>query len=918
MNTHHFCRDDDYWARKTAYFLDAWRDHPILGAFASEARDCFGLSRSIDLGIAKEAAVIAEGRSPLEASPDRGTSASSAPNKIVFTHPTGAEPPLVVRLQQAVDPKQTASTIAGIVRRDCAGLSAEGKLNYLVHVLRNALERENAAGLGGCWHRLPADMAMPDHSVWERGALVSALASCIELSGQARSASLVVFSITPVQDFIVRARKLRDYWTGSLILSWLSFEGIQSVMRDLGPDHILYPSLLGQPLVERALTLGFERPWFPDFEERMNDGVATFPNKFVFLSPKGQEEVIAARIRGAVETAWAGLSDGVLQTIHHLLGEDAYVAEVFQRQLSSYWDFHWSACPLQAVSGMSGFQALLHEDVWKKPVAYCDATLSVADPARDDVSRGILYGVTHSLIQSRLAAGKTYRTNRRPDEPGIKCRLHSDLEILHFGWKNGDDRNPRGKDDPFWRRFKEKWPAKPDFKSAERLSSLGAVKRIAYNAVEKDHPLRLFFKAADMFPSTTEIALSDWFYYHRSALTEFAGREGWPLAKLKRKIAQLIHWEDAEDDKEFPEIEELDQSDASRLLDLMRRLRKKRTIQAEDKYFAVLAMDGDSMGKLINGETVAATWRSVLNPEARFAESASAVNPDQTRLISPAVHAAISESLGDFSLFTVPRVIKRCGGRLIYAGGDDVCAVAPVSRAIEAARRLAGAYSWGFAELPADENDLPKALQGECDAPPTRLAVHLGSGERISISAAILIAHHKRPLSGVMTQAAELLKNGAKKQAGRNALAVRVDRRSGGARDFVCRWDEKAPPQLFFHEADNAGLVLDQFLRTAQALGTERGRSLSRSLMYRLAQMKDGIEAIIEHHPEQLHRFVAALIEKTGLAKHEEAERLSADVSTLLARRSHNGLALDTDGLLVAAFVGKRIVPEPDKGGDTP
>ena len=61
---------------------------------------------------------------------------------------------------------------------------------------------------------------------------------------------MVVFSITPVQDFIGKARKLRDYWTGSVILSYLAFVGIARVMQDLGPDHVLYPSLHNQSLVD--------------------------------------------------------------------------------------------------------------------------------------------------------------------------------------------------------------------------------------------------------------------------------------------------------------------------------------------------------------------------------------------------------------------------------------------------------------------------------------------------------------------------------------------------------------------------------------------------------------------------------------------------------------------------------------------
>ena len=92
------------------------------------------------------------------------------------------------------------------------------------------------------------------------------------------------------------------------------------------------------------------------------------------------------------------------------------------------------------------------------------------------------------------------------------------------------------------------------------------------------------------------------------------------------------------------------------------------------------------MGKLVNGETLGATWKSVLAPELQKRLEGD-FDPKhknlwekfftKQRLVAPSTHAAISEALGDFSLHTVPAIINKYDGQLIYAGGDDVCAIMP-------------------------------------------------------------------------------------------------------------------------------------------------------------------------------------------------------------------------------------------------
>jgi CRISPR-associated protein Cmr2 len=62
--------------------------------------------------------------------------------------------------------------------------------------------------------------------------------------------------------------------------------------------------------------------------------------------------------------------------------------------------------------------------------------------------------------------------------------------------------------------------------------------------------------------------------------------------------------------------------------------------------------------------------------------------------MGPSTHAFVSRVLATFSHTIVPWVVEcEYHGRVIYAGGDDVLAIAPASEALDIAARLAQLYS---------------------------------------------------------------------------------------------------------------------------------------------------------------------------------------------------------------------------------
>lgn len=866
-----------------------------------------------------------------DASQDGSVDFSAQP---VLTHPTAERADLTISLGNglpsisAISAKIQELMSADIDRLcdqfpgDPQGLSP-ARFHYVHHVLRERLRKENVGGLGGLWDRLPADTRIPDHSIWQHCGLVSALYSCFAAPGSGQ-ASLMVVSLTPVQGFIEKTRKLRDLWVGSMILSWLAFEGIRTVIYRLGSDHVLYPSLIGQPLVDDLLrrTCLFSALEGGADGSRARDA-ATFPNKFVCLVPQGSEHDIAGAIQSRIGDAWSSLGQQTLLAIEKAAGTsgDRYIQKQFHRQMDGYWTFRWSASPLLDETHKDQIKTLLPADVWEQPIDFVNSSKKLPYSAG---GKGAFYSVTHAIAQTFLAAGKQRQLHPGPAEDGIKCQLHGDMEALRFEWKAGEDQNPRPGQDPFWVAFKKGWNVPADFRATERLCSVATVKRIAGQVIRKNgdgHPLETFFRKADTFPSTTEMAFSDWLDTVRKAepvLVDSLKK----LSSWRNTLSQYIH------DTDESEMDGPDRRERLKITSEERRIckqivqsmeRRKAMWTDADRYYAILLMDGDRMGKLVAGETMPATWRTIIHPGLIKRLEDGTFNPayrqfwlprlDHKRMISPSVHAAISEALGDFSLYTVPRIIQQCRGRLIYAGGDDVCAILPISTAIYAARDIARLYRADYVAYRDDRNS-GEPVSGTWVPEACRIGLHMGRGEGISISGSVLICHHKRPLSSAMAAARTLLKAGAKKEGGRNAIAVQVDKRSGGPRGLIRGWDEQPMPELMKKPPkgiDPCQTIMDHFLSFAEDFGANSQLSMSSSLIYRMEDFRDGLTTLARQKPAGLPDFLSTLIVRSdrSLKNNKEGlQRLAWRAAALLL--SQDG-KLQTETLVVARFIGPQL-----------
>lgn len=892
--------DKEYWNRKLAAYMHDPLDR-VLTMQGHEERvavflEKYGLTAPNE-AFWKKADLIAAGfeRGPL---PSYSTDAKKNGavdfiRRPIITHPTSEESKLDIKLPDfdSFDGDNFFREFIDFISKDENVYSDKFKNNesdfaiarflYNHLVLRFRLAHENVCGLGAFWHRVPADSRFPDHSIWQHKALCSALHSSIELAdGNADNIGIMVFSITPVQAFIAKARKLRDSWTASVLLSWLAFEGIKWIMENLGPDHVIYPSLIDQPLVNEYLV----KYWAVSDDCFLNPpkDIASFPNKFLFLVPMNLAETIAEAITSHIFLSWKDLYEKVCEKTIFLSGDflsddkmKAHLRGMFERQNANFWDFQWAASYLVKHEDKKEIESLLPESTYGYPFKFIDLFKKMIEDKEDYDRSGIgsLYSVSHTLAQSALAASKNKKHAKRNPENGEKCHLCGEFEILHHIEHNGGraseySSNARA----FWNNLIKRWDGEGkndigfNLKENEKLCSICLVKRMISETIRdnKSHILYSVLKDS-AFPSTTEIALRS--YFEREQIEE----------TTRKKKAQEVH-ENADDKTDN-----------------------------RDRYYAILLMDGDRMGKLVNGETLGSTWESVIHPQiverlknpqfdSKYREAWQGLFTSRSkRLVTPAIHAAISESLGDFSLYGVHRIVEKHMGRLIYAGGDDVCAVLPVESAVQAADEIQKYYRSGFRLVKRE--GIPEEINGAFLPSTGKLSINLGKGEGISISGGILICHHKESLSKMIAEAQHLLKYKAKDEGGRNACAIQLRKRSGGSRFFIRSWsDEQA---------------WKSFSEIGASISSEDKLRISNSLVHRLEKLRPGVQSILNHNsPEKkimFQKIVAMQLDKSSVGKQSDKEVLAEKIANIVIYEDQDGnMEYKPEGLIVAAFLSQR------------
>ena len=675
---------------------------------------------------------------------------------------------------------------------------------------------------------LPAETRLPDHTIWNHLSVTSALQGCyggsqkewIEAAARNQDApppdrpAFLLFSLGPVQEFIAAARNTRDLWSGSYLLSYLIGSALCRIALDFGPDHVLYPNLLNQPILDLLLrkelwdhvkTASGDELWqaFGYYSEAGKRRLLTpsFPNRFLAVLPSQMTE----------HPDWKSDSDGRTGASCYA----AYLAEIIRKQLGRIAEsvadhLNRLGTDFNRKRFLEQSQRLLeiHWQVLDWPNSLSEVRDLAENLPGNDVNHpnaalnGIIEMVQRMPAQHRDSRYFTDRDVGWDERPGrlkqpavgwsaliavSAWRLESVKATRAFnawangGWRTGIDRNKdslTGKEEtclivPTDERTARDWSSQLAgnqhfLKPGDRLGAATLLKRfwhLSWLCIEHAFELSDF-----AMPNTRSIAAHE--PYNTNA------------------------------DEEGGSEDEL-------------------------KYFAVLALDGDQIGKWISGVNCP-PLRSQLSREAAdyFGKHGNAAFLDERRPLSPSFHLQFSELLGNFSLHCARRIVEAFDGRLVYTGGDDVLAMLPADTALECARALRAAFRGektlselakgivppgnskqrksdrrtrlfdveqeGFVKLTKDASPGGSGAVAGLLSDPVTFPIAV-PGPAADCSVGIAIAHFKAPLQDVV-RAAQTAQKRAKRRLeagglGRGAVAVTLFKRSGETIEWGGKWD---------------------------------------------------------------------------------------------------------------------------------
>ncbi len=813
-------------------------------------------------------------------------------------------------------------------------------------------EQEDDGKLGALWRQLPADSRVPDHSIWEHLDLTSAFAGAFA-GDENGEAALLAMSIGPVQPFIAAARSTSDLWAGSHLLARLAWETMKPLVEELGADAVLFPSLRGIPQVDLWLRdrcglpdeLFSDAPWKRSANADANPlFAAALPNRFVALVPAGRARILAERCRDHVrdwmQRVGKQVVERLLQEAGEPLDESLYCFEQARRQLAGFPEVHWASVPFSLIGATpdgkqvtdtaqlseamapffgagsdepAGFLAGKAWEVLQRDIQWEDGTdFFIPNP-------GVLYPAIYELAERVLAAAKSVRSFEQMDERGWRDSLTGEAEWLTTD-RHQLDRSCRQQSDTLWARIAQKRPAWA--KKGEHLGALSAVKRLWPTLFAEEVGAAVGRDFGRFVVSTHTMALArqlDHWLEHggltADGYSEVAGkierdrvalpvrlvlrhRDNPALKDARSLLALMEQAQESETDAE-----------AERLRRVVRETLKRGAGDQDDfrfeTYYGLLLMDGDRMGALL-AEGGGVNFGESFHPAIRQQFEARADrNPrlkayaDTLRPPSPGRHMAISGALNDFALHLVPHIVQReYLGRLIYGGGDDVLAMLPVADLLPAAARLRDAWSGVSRFAPLDKDDSQRRrLQLEKGHALLDGDLLRTMGARATASAGLIVAHHQTPLTRVLREL-RTAERVAKEERGKDALHIRVLKRSGGALNLTLKWDQLA--------------VFQRLLAFLREPGVSR-----RAVYHCLQWLRDLPE------PGGDGEMVAQLLgyqfrRQAGDAANGKVERLAADIARLAVGRDQ---ALDWTGnfLSVAEFLARetraarRQHPDDDK-----
>ncbi len=599
----------------------------------------------------------------------------------------------------------------------------------------------------------PADTRLADHSIWEHMSLTAAFEACRNSEQEKITPSFLLFQLGPVQDFIAAARSTRDLWSGSYLLSYLMAHAMKAISDEIGPSSVIFPNLCGQGVFDLANKEIFDRICYtgakgeeslwhriygttgnaPD-PARRNEAfnrlfAPTLPNRFLALVPSDRAEKLAQLAEEAIHSVWKEIGDNCFSRLCRNFPEIRNWEQRWDKQTEQFWQITYQTMPFFA-SADEAMEALKQ---------YPDNSM------RKTLEN--LYKIATEKIPQEDRDGRNYADKN--------CTRLSRAE---FAWS---------------------------LNIAEAFRALAA-RRNTREFAQFQTDDRQEGSLKDILTGKEETIGPESFWKTESPW--FKQNEG-PYGAIT--IIKRL-W--ANNDTDSYLSARLDSSQQMKYRALRRFQSTEDLVDGNAvnrDYIAILAMDGDGMGKWMNGDNAPFLADLLEENAKKYFQDRIPDFQSVKRPLSPGYHAQFSEMLTNFTSRIAGKVVADFDGQLIYAGGDDVLAMLPMDKVL--------ACAWALRDLfqgKVPERFKKQWCQGEVNGFLRELDPadgHLGAyltvpGIRADVSCGIAIGHMHYPLQHLVNEAREA-EHRAKDQYKRGAVAVSALKRSGEILHWGSKWD---------------------------------------------------------------------------------------------------------------------------------
>lgn len=676
---------------------------------------------------------------------------------------------------------------------------------------------------------LPADTRVPDHSIWEHLKITSALNASLEKVGGEekliQNNSLFIFSVGPVQSFISQARKAQDFYYGSYILSYFTWKAMEVIIKEYGPTNIIYPDLKEQPLMDWYLkSNGID---VINFKEE-NILMPTIPNRFVSfipLSKKNEIDELVKKIKENINKEKQNIFNFIFKVLKDRkisLSED--LKKKIESQFEDFPEIYWLSLPFKKKNdediSLSDFKDYIDSQTYNKFKKLWDFATNNGE---HKPNMGFIYQIAYSVLERGFGGIKNIRKFNQysVEEKGRKCSMCGERDVLFF-----NDDKPNKYDNNTNVVDLTNNIEMSVLKKGEGLCAICFMKRIFGRYLGEVNKIDIFKDYS--FPSVSEVAISDFRNKNKKSCHEY-----------EKKLKEIIG--DIDDYSQFYYKENLrgnyikknygkEISDEN-IKDLIKVLNENLKNIKPYKYYAVIHLDGDNMGKWLSGDKLPEIENSYnenvykdLNQEFKN----NLKNIAENKILTPAIHSSISTALKNYALYFVKEIVEKDGlGKIIYAGGDDVLAFVNLSNLLDVIQKLRFTFS-GQVKI---ENGEIKVDVSNCTGFIEKDGKYiLSMGPKATASMGVVIAHYKTPLKIVIDKvfdAEEIAKNNSDK----NSFCISFIRRSGEERSMVYKWE-------YFDDKNNKNNTVDTFANVSKLFIENKEFGLSTSLIGKLKELK--------------------------------------------------------------------------------